>query len=171
MVSHPYSYLKYNRFHIVGWFLSKPIGFARCVMVMIIRRKLACLSSKPERSCLYFIQSQYPYKTRINSTILLPFIVKYRVPPPPPNTHKLSFITFTKINQNNSNFVHSKIWTCWWILWSQFFMHRIYFISWKKEKVRIKFMNFNQKYMGSDFLGGHPVVGQTWHFKLNISTA
>ena len=61
------------------------------------------------------------------------------------------FITSTKIKQNNSNFVHSNFWTCWWILWSQFFMHRIYFISWKKEKARIKFMNFSQKYMGLFF--------------------
>ena len=34
-------------------------------------------------------------------------------------------------------------------------MHRIYFIFWKKEKARIKFMNFSEKYMGSVFfLGG-----------------
>ena len=32
-------------------------------------------------------------------------------------------------------------------------LHRIYFISWKKENARIKFMNFSQKYMGSVFLG------------------
>ena len=36
-------------------------------------------------------------------------------------------------------------------------MHRIYFLSRKKEKARIKFMNFSQKYMGC-FGGGHPVV-------------
>ena len=28
----------------------------------------------------------------------------------------------------------------------------------KKEKARINFMNFSQKYMGPVFLGGHPVV-------------
>ena len=73
------------------------------------------------------------------------------------------FITSTKIKQNNSNFVHSNFWTCWWIQWSQFFMHRIYFISWKKEKARIKFMNFSKRYTGSVFFfgGGHPVCIET----------
>ena len=75
------------------------------------------------------------------------------------------FITSTEIKQNNSNFVHSNFWTCWWIQWSQFFMHRIYFISWKKEKARIKFMNFSQKFMGSVFLGGHP-VHLKWYKKI-----
>ena len=61
------------------------------------------------------------------------------------------FITSTKIKQNNFNSFPWKTRTCWWILWSQFFMHRIYFTSWKKEKIRIRFMNFSQKYMGSAF--------------------
>ena len=80
----------------------------------------------------------------------------YRVTPPQKKTEPINFfITSTKIKQNNSNFVYSNFWTCWWILLSQFFMHRIYFISCKKkEKARIKFMNFSQKYMGSAFLGG-----------------
>ena len=69
------------------------------------------------------------------------------------------FITCTKKKRNNSNFVHSNFWTCWWILGPQFYMHRIYFISWKKEKARIKFMNFSQKYMGSVFCVG--LVGVT----------
>ena len=70
----------------------------------------------------------------------------------PPKIEPINFfITSTKIKQNNSNFVHSNFWTWWWILWSQLFMHRIYFISWKKEKAWIKFMNFCQKYMGSVF--------------------
>ena len=43
------------------------------------------------------------------------------------------FITSTKIKQNNSTSFPWKTRTCWWILWSQFFMHRIYFISWKKK--------------------------------------
>ena len=77
----------------------------------------------------------------------------YRVTPPPKKnrTHK-RFITSTKIKQNNSNFVHSNFWTCWWILWPQFSLQRIYFISWKK-KARIEFMNFSQKSMGSAFWG------------------
>ena len=74
------------------------------------------------------------------------------------------FITSTKIKQNNSNFVHLNFWTCSWILWSQFFMHRIYFIPWKKEKVRIKFMNFSQKYMGSVFLGVTLYIQSAWHY-------
>ena len=70
--------------------------------------------------------------------------------PPKNRTHQL-FITSTKIKKKNSNFVHSNFWTFWWILWSQFFMHRIYFISWKKEKARIKFMNFSEKCLSSVF--------------------
>ena len=63
------------------------------------------------------------------------------------------------MKQNNSNFVHSNFWTCWLILWSQFFMHIIYFISWKNEKARIEFMNFSQKYLGSVFFwGGSPSI-------------
>ena len=60
-------------------------------------------------------------------------------PPPKKKTEPINFfITSTKIKQNNSNFVHSNSWTCWWIQWSQFFMHRIYFISWKKKKEKRK---------------------------------
>ena len=87
--------------------------------------------------------------------------------PPTQNPQNPStlFITSTKIKQHNSNFVPSNFWTCWWILWSRFFMHRIYFISWRKEKARIKFMNFSQKYMGSVcfffcLFFGHPVPFQ-----------
>jgi len=39
-------------------------------------------------------------------------------------------------------------------------MHRIYFTSKKKKNVKIKFMNFRQKYTGSVFFlwgGSHPV--------------
>ena len=92
----------------------------------------------------------------------------YRVTPQ--KTEPINFfITSTKIKQNNSNFVHSDFWTCWWILWSQFFMHRIYFIYWKKEKARIKFMNFSQKYMGCVFLGGgdHPVCKVGYCFRIH----
>ena len=70
------------------------------------------------------------------------------------------FITSTKIKQNNSNFVHSNLCLCMIILWSQFFMHRIYFISWKKEKAGIKFMNFSQKYMGSVFFWSPCTTGK-----------
>ncbi len=37
-------------------------------------------------------------------------------------------------------------------------MHSIYFISWKKEKAKIEFMNLSQKYMGSVFFWGHLVL-------------
>ena len=70
------------------------------------------------------------------------------------------FITSTKIKQNNSNFVH--FWTCWWILWSQFFMHRIYFISWKKRKGKKYIYEFQSKIYGfcwGFFLqGGSPSI-------------
>ena len=65
------------------------------------------------------------------------------------------FISYVDNNYTTGTSIKTR--TCWWILWSQFFMHRIYFISWKKEKARIEFMNFSQKYMGS-VLGGHPVL-------------
>ena len=47
-------------------------------------------------------------------------------------------------------------------------MHRIYFISWKKEKTWIKFMNFSQKYMGSDFFlrGGVTLYSKNSNFRL-----
>ena len=76
------------------------------------------------------------------------FVVLQGDPTPEPINF---FITPTKIKQNNSNFVHSNFWKCWWIPWSQFFIHKIYFIS-RKKKARIKFMNFSQKYMGLLFL-------------------
>ena len=97
------------------------------------------------------------------------------IPPPKKNTKTEPiniFITSTKIKQNNSNFLHSNFWPYWWILWSQFFMHKIYFISCKKEKARIKFMNFSQKYMGSVFFfcgGGHPVQDSGWGYKAPVT--
>ena len=85
--------------------------------------------------CIYMYMCVYIY--------IYIYIYIYRVTPQ--KTEPISFfITSTKIKQNNSNFVHSNFCKCWWILWSQCFMDRICFISWKKEKARIKSMNFSQ---------------------------
>ena len=86
----------------------------------------------------------------------------YRVTPLKKNrTHKLFFITSTKIKQNNSNCVHLNFWKCWWILWSQFFMHRIYFISWKKKK-RLEFnLRISVKNIWVLFFGGLPCNSAT----------